>query len=85
MGNKPKEFDLVQKVFYDGFSGSLCTCDLFSLTVKISLVPSPCLARESANNAALTTLAHLFGSMVKISQVQVLLVSQPTGMTTMKH
>ena len=60
MGNKLKEFDLVQKVFYDGFSGSLCTYDLFGSMVKISLVPSPCLARESANrhdnNAALTTL-----------------------------
>ena len=58
MGNKLKEFDIVQKVFYDGFSGSLCTCDLFGLTVKISLVPG--LACESANrhdnNAALTTL-----------------------------
>ena len=38
----------------------LCTCNLFTLTVKISLVAG--LARESANrhdnNAALTTLAE---------------------------
>ena len=38
----------------------LCTCDLFTLIVKISLVPG--LAPESANghdsNAALTTLVH---------------------------
>ena len=45
-----------------GFQVVLCTCDLFGSMVKISLVPSPCLACESANrhdnNAALTTLAH---------------------------
>ena len=38
----------------------ICTCNLFTLTVKISLVPG--LARESANrhdnNVALTTLAQ---------------------------